>query len=231
MTSRATPPPSDIPSAGAAAESLCRIIEHAPELAEVPSDLIAHHINAIQAIVRERTKLDTVGMASDAEPATARRRRRISHARQSRPPRASRSHPRAEHRAGRIDDRRYPASLRDAQAHATAESSVIARDCFDAQLHIEVRAGARPGMTSSRISAHAAISSCWIGATASSAISSSQNSAGFFPRRLGRKAPQQDQERLGGLTDRSRNASARVRPCGAAIWRRRRACRQNRSHG
>jgi chemotaxis protein histidine kinase CheA len=52
------------PSAGAAAESLCRIIEHAPELNAVPQDLIAHHINAIQAIVRERTKLDTHVMAS-----------------------------------------------------------------------------------------------------------------------------------------------------------------------
>ncbi len=53
------------PSAGAAAASLCRIIEHAPELDRVPSDLIAHHINAIQAIVRERTKLDTVSTASE----------------------------------------------------------------------------------------------------------------------------------------------------------------------
>src|SRR3954467_10979298 len=53
------------PSAGAAAESLCRIIEHAPDLDEVPSDLIAHHINAIQAIVRERTKLDTVSTATE----------------------------------------------------------------------------------------------------------------------------------------------------------------------
>jgi chemotaxis protein histidine kinase CheA len=53
------------PSAGAAAESLCRIIEHAPELAKVPSELIAHHINAIQAIVRERTRLDTASMASE----------------------------------------------------------------------------------------------------------------------------------------------------------------------
>jgi HPt (histidine-containing phosphotransfer) domain-containing protein len=53
------------PSAGAAAESLCRIIEHAPELDHVPSNLIAHHINAIQAIVRERTKLDTVSMANE----------------------------------------------------------------------------------------------------------------------------------------------------------------------
>ena len=53
------------PSAGAAAESLCRIIEHAPDLKQVPPDLIAHHINAIQAIVRERTKLDTVAMAGE----------------------------------------------------------------------------------------------------------------------------------------------------------------------
>jgi len=53
------------PSAGAAAESLCRIIEHAPDLDLVPSDLIAHHINAIQAIVRERTRLDTVSTANE----------------------------------------------------------------------------------------------------------------------------------------------------------------------
>jgi chemotaxis protein histidine kinase CheA len=53
------------PSAGAAADSLCRIIEHAPELERVPSNLIAHHINAIQAIVHERTRLDTVAMAGE----------------------------------------------------------------------------------------------------------------------------------------------------------------------
>jgi chemotaxis protein histidine kinase CheA len=53
------------PSAGAAADSLCRIIEHAPDLGKVPAQLIAHHINAIQAIVRERTKLDTVSTASE----------------------------------------------------------------------------------------------------------------------------------------------------------------------
>ena len=52
------------PSAGAAADSLCRIIEHAPALEEVPPELIEHHINAIQAIVRERTKLDTTVTAS-----------------------------------------------------------------------------------------------------------------------------------------------------------------------
>jgi chemotaxis protein histidine kinase CheA len=53
------------PSAGAAAESLCRIIEHAPDLDAVPSNLIAHHINAIKAIVHERTKRDTASMASE----------------------------------------------------------------------------------------------------------------------------------------------------------------------
>jgi hypothetical protein len=53
------------PSAGAAADSLCRIIEHAPNLAKVPAALIAHHINAVQAIVRERTRLDTVSTANE----------------------------------------------------------------------------------------------------------------------------------------------------------------------
>jgi chemotaxis protein histidine kinase CheA len=53
------------PSAGAAAESLCRIIEHAPDLDQVPAKLITHHINAIQAIVRERTKLDTLATAGE----------------------------------------------------------------------------------------------------------------------------------------------------------------------
>ena len=53
------------PSAGVAAESLCRIIEHAPDLAKVPAELIQHHIKAIQAIVAERTKLDTISLAHE----------------------------------------------------------------------------------------------------------------------------------------------------------------------
>ncbi|HEY0220315.1 MAG TPA: Hpt domain-containing protein [Afipia sp.] len=51
------------PTAAAAAESLCRIIEHAPDLDQVPGELIVHHINAIQAIVREQAKIDMIGMA------------------------------------------------------------------------------------------------------------------------------------------------------------------------
>ena len=53
------------PSASAAANSLCRIIEHAPDLSKVPTNLIMHHINAVQAIVRERTMLDTIAMANE----------------------------------------------------------------------------------------------------------------------------------------------------------------------
>jgi HPt (histidine-containing phosphotransfer) domain-containing protein len=53
------------PMAGAVAESLCRIIEHAPNLDQVPTDLIAHHINAIQAIVREHSGTETIGTANE----------------------------------------------------------------------------------------------------------------------------------------------------------------------
>jgi len=42
------------PKAALAAESLCRILEHAPDVTKVPSALIAHHVHAIQAIVREQ---------------------------------------------------------------------------------------------------------------------------------------------------------------------------------
>ena len=51
--------------AGAVAESLCRIIEHAPDFARVPSDLIVHHINAILAIVHEHTNLDTIRISNE----------------------------------------------------------------------------------------------------------------------------------------------------------------------
>jgi chemotaxis protein histidine kinase CheA len=53
------------PPAAAVAESLCRIIEHAPDLSRVPPDLIVHHINAVQAIVHEHTKLDSISMSNE----------------------------------------------------------------------------------------------------------------------------------------------------------------------
>jgi HPt (histidine-containing phosphotransfer) domain-containing protein len=53
------------PSAAAAAESLCRIIEHAPDLTNVPDDLILHHVNAVQAIVREQNRRDAATTATE----------------------------------------------------------------------------------------------------------------------------------------------------------------------
>ena len=53
------------PSAAAVAESLCRVIEHAPDLEAVPAELFSHHINAILAIVHENTKLDSLSVSSE----------------------------------------------------------------------------------------------------------------------------------------------------------------------
>jgi chemotaxis protein histidine kinase CheA len=53
------------PMAAAAADSLCRIMEHAPDFSKVPNDLIAHHVNAIQAIVREHKKLGVASVAGE----------------------------------------------------------------------------------------------------------------------------------------------------------------------
>ncbi len=53
------------PAAGVAAESLCRILEHAPDLDAVPADLIQHHIDAIQAIVREHNTIEKAGVANE----------------------------------------------------------------------------------------------------------------------------------------------------------------------
>ncbi|MCA1467394.1 Hpt domain-containing protein [Bradyrhizobium sp. IC3195] len=53
------------PSAAAIAESLCRVIEHAPDLEKVPAELFTHHINAILAIVHENTRLDRISVSAE----------------------------------------------------------------------------------------------------------------------------------------------------------------------
>ena len=72
--------------AGMVAESLCRVIEHAPDLSKVPSELFEHHINAIQAIVHDHTKFDAGMVATEL----SRRLRRVAdeylaHANRDRP--------------------------------------------------------------------------------------------------------------------------------------------------
>ena len=53
------------PAAALVAESLCRIIEHAPNLDKVPAELFLHHINAIVAIVHENTRLDSLSVSGE----------------------------------------------------------------------------------------------------------------------------------------------------------------------
>ncbi|WP_158670618.1 Hpt domain-containing protein [Bradyrhizobium guangdongense] len=53
------------PSAAGIAESLCRVIEHAPDLEKVPAELFTHHINAILAIVHENTRLDSLSVSTE----------------------------------------------------------------------------------------------------------------------------------------------------------------------
>ena len=53
------------PVAADIAESLCRVIEHAPDFEKVPAELFTHHINAILAIVHENTKLDSISVSAE----------------------------------------------------------------------------------------------------------------------------------------------------------------------
>jgi hypothetical protein len=46
------------PIAAAIAESLCRLIEHTPDMRHVPIELIDQHVNAVRAIVRETARAD-----------------------------------------------------------------------------------------------------------------------------------------------------------------------------
>jgi HPt (histidine-containing phosphotransfer) domain-containing protein len=62
------------PAAATTADSLCRILEHAPDLDKVPPDLITHHVQAVQAIVRDHTRLDSLTIAGEL----ARRLRKVA---------------------------------------------------------------------------------------------------------------------------------------------------------
>lgn len=53
------------PAAAGVAESLCRVVEHAPDLEKVPAELFTHHINAILAIVHENTRLDSISVSAE----------------------------------------------------------------------------------------------------------------------------------------------------------------------
>ena len=51
------------PLAAPPADSLCRLIEHTPDMARIPMELIDQHVDAIRAIVRECARSDIADIA------------------------------------------------------------------------------------------------------------------------------------------------------------------------
>jgi len=52
------------PEVGAAAESLCRLLEHSPDLAKIPLAIVDQHVDAVRAIVREHNRVDVAAIAA-----------------------------------------------------------------------------------------------------------------------------------------------------------------------
>jgi HPt (histidine-containing phosphotransfer) domain-containing protein len=52
------------PEVGPAAESLCRLLEHTPDLAKIPLAIVDQHVDAVRAIVREHDRADVAAIAA-----------------------------------------------------------------------------------------------------------------------------------------------------------------------
>lgn len=52
------------PAVAATAESLCRLIEHTPDMRQIPVPLAEQHVDAIRAIIREYTRSDARELAT-----------------------------------------------------------------------------------------------------------------------------------------------------------------------
>jgi HPt (histidine-containing phosphotransfer) domain-containing protein len=62
------------PAVVGAAESLCRLIEHTPDMQDIPLALVDQHVDAIRAVVREYARADLI----DAATALTRRLREVT---------------------------------------------------------------------------------------------------------------------------------------------------------
>jgi HPt (histidine-containing phosphotransfer) domain-containing protein len=51
------------PAVAAAADSLCRLIEHTPDATRIPLKLVGQHVDAVRAIYREYSRSDAVELA------------------------------------------------------------------------------------------------------------------------------------------------------------------------
>jgi HPt (histidine-containing phosphotransfer) domain-containing protein len=51
------------PAVAATAESLCRLVEHTPDIARIPVALVEQHVDAVRAIIREYARSDAQQLA------------------------------------------------------------------------------------------------------------------------------------------------------------------------
>jgi HPt (histidine-containing phosphotransfer) domain-containing protein len=52
------------PEVAAAAESLCRLLEHTPDLTKIPLAIVDQHVDAVRAIIREHSRPQAEAVAS-----------------------------------------------------------------------------------------------------------------------------------------------------------------------
>ena len=52
------------PEVSAAADSLCRLLEHTPDLTKIPLAIVDQHVDAVRAIVREHKRPDVAAIAA-----------------------------------------------------------------------------------------------------------------------------------------------------------------------
>jgi HPt (histidine-containing phosphotransfer) domain-containing protein len=53
------------PACSGAADSLCRLIEYAPDPTKIPIKLVDQHVDAVRAIIREYTRSDAIELATE----------------------------------------------------------------------------------------------------------------------------------------------------------------------
>jgi hypothetical protein len=51
------------PAVAAPANSLCRLIEHTPDVTRIPMSLVDQHVDAVRAIIRENARVDVAKLA------------------------------------------------------------------------------------------------------------------------------------------------------------------------
>jgi hypothetical protein len=52
------------PAVAPAADSLCRLLEHTPDISRIPTAIIDQHVDAVRAIVREYARPDIMAIAN-----------------------------------------------------------------------------------------------------------------------------------------------------------------------